>query len=402
MEHTRTKKCLLALISMVMVLALGVGAALPAFAENANIAPGTNLTTTFKKYLVMDENANVPDADFTFTITPGEAVAASGSRVIYAGDDSRVTGSPVLKVDGAGSSVSVITSFNPEDTTYTTQQDVDEVTLSENQKYAKKVVTVDFGSVKFNAPGIYRYVITETSSPQDGITPDSVTTRTLDVFVQYADAVAGGRLIVSNYILYQGTKTDAGNGTAETKDDGFTNTYTTKDLTLEKQVTGNQGDRDKYFAFTVHITGAVAGTVYNVDLANADPSPTVDGEAKTNAATLTATEGTVTAIYYLKDDQSIVIRGLTEDTKYTITEDPYTTDGYTTSHKIDGGEMVRKSSTDKQTMDNAAHKVIFTNDKEGIVPTGILLETAPYIILGLVVFAGLLALFATRRRRTNK
>ena len=104
MEHTRTKKCLLALISMVMVLVLGVGAALPAFA--ANIAPDANLTTTFKKYLVMDENANVPVANFTFKIAPGKAVAASGSRVIYAGNDSsRVTGSPVLKVDGAGSSV---------------------------------------------------------------------------------------------------------------------------------------------------------------------------------------------------------------------------------------------------------------------------------------------------------
>lgn len=398
MEHTRTKKCLLALISMVMVLALGVGAALPAFAEN--IAPDANLTTTFKKYLVMDENANVPVANFTFKITPGAAVAASGgSRVIYAGDDSsRVTGFPVLKVDGTGSSDTVITSFNPGDQTYTDRQGGDEVTLSEKQKYAKKEVTVDFGSVDFNAPGIYRYVITETPSNQDGIAHVGATTRTLDVFVEYENAVAGGQLIVSKYILY----TDAGDGTAETKVDGFTNTYTTKDLTLEKQVTGNQGDRDKYFAFTVRITNAVAGTVYKVDLANADASPTVDGEEKTNANTLTATEGKVTAIYYLKDDQSIVIRGLTENTKYTITEAPYTADGYTTSHKIDDGSIVSNSSTGEQTMRTAAHKVIFTNAKQGAVPTGILLETAPYIILGLVVFAGLLALFATRRRRTNK
>ena len=171
---------------------------------------------------------------------------------------------------------------------------------------------------------------------------------------------------------------------------------------MEKQVTGNQGDRDKYFAFTVHITDAVAGTVYKVDLTNAEAAPTVDGEEKTNAATLTAAEGTVTAIYYLKDDQSIVIRGLTADTKYTITEDPYTADGYTTSHKIDEEAIVSNSSTGEQTMGTTAHKVIFTNDKQGVVPTGILLETAPYIILGLVVFAGLLALFATRRRRTNK
>ena len=46
--------------------------------------------------------------------------------------------------------------------------------------------------------------------------------------------------------------------------------------------------------------------------------------------------------------------------------------------------------------------VTFTNHKEGAVPTGILLETAPYLILGAVVVAGLVVLFATRRRRSRE
>ena len=46
--------------------------------------------------------------------------------------------------------------------------------------------------------------------------------------------------------------------------------------------------------------------------------------------------------------------------------------------------------------------VTFTNDKQGTVPTGILLETAPYLILGAVVVAGLVVLFATRRRRSRE
>ena len=46
--------------------------------------------------------------------------------------------------------------------------------------------------------------------------------------------------------------------------------------------------------------------------------------------------------------------------------------------------------------------VTFTNDKQGAVPTGILLETAPYLILGAVVVAGLVVLFATRRRRSRE
>ena len=45
-------------------------------------------TTTFNKYLILNENAHVPDADFTFKIAPGTPVpadSASGMPAIYAG-----------------------------------------------------------------------------------------------------------------------------------------------------------------------------------------------------------------------------------------------------------------------------------------------------------------------------
>lgn len=238
---------------------------------------------------------------------------------------------------------------------------------------------------------------------QQGISNDKTNTRTLDVFVEYENAEQG-TLKVSNYILYPDTKTDTSSVEQNTKDDGFTNTYTTYDLTLAKTVTGNQGDRDKYFVFTIKITGAVEGTVYTVDLSGADERPTVDGVQQTNPETLTATEGSVTDTYYLKHGQSIVIQGLTSDTAYTITETGYSTDGYTTTYAIDGGDAVTGNATPSQdnTMNGDDHTVTFTNDKQGTVPTGILLETAPYLILGAVVVAGLVVLFATRRRRSRE
>lgn len=396
MKHKNLKKRLLALATTVMTLAMCMVTAMPAMAADTNVAPTDNLTTTFNKYLVMDEKANVPDVDFTFTITAGSAVEADGSRVIYAGNDTRVTGFPVLKVDGAGTATTVATSFNPGDATYTEKQGSDTVSLGSGQKYAKETVTVDFTNVDFNAPGIYRYVITETGNAQDGIHNDTTATRTLDVIVNYRDANAGGQLVVSNYILYQGTKTDATN--ESTKDDGFTNTYATSNLTLEKQVTGNQGDRDKYFEFTVNITGAVAGTVYTVNLLNAEANPTVGDTQQTNASTLTATDGTVKATYYLKDDQSIVIQGLTANTKYTITEDDYSTDGYTTTNDVNAADG---TTTGEKTMGANNQKVTFTNDKSGTVPTGILLETAPYVVLMLVVVAGGVALLAAKRKHSR-
>ena len=346
-------------------------------------------TTTFNKYLILNENAHVPDADFTFKIAPGTPVpadSASGMPAIYAG-----IGAPTVSV----------AAFSPDDTA-TTKVENNEVTLETGEAYAKKQVTVDFSSVDFTAPGIYRYTITENDpTSQSGVEIEGNSTRTLDVYVEYTDDSATN-LAVTHYVLQDGTD----NPNKATKSKGFTNTYTTYDLTLEKNVTGNQGDREKYFEFTVVISNAVEGTKYSVDVTtDADANPTVDGDEKTNSDTLIVGENrTVTATYYLKHGQSIKIQGLTEDTEYTISETSYSADGYTTTYKIDNGTEVASNATpsENNAMGTAKHTVTFINSKSGTVPTGILLETAPYLILGAVVVAGLVVLFATRRRRTRE
>lgn len=410
MKRTTLKTRLWALAATLLLLISLL--ALPVSAANTNVE-ATGGEFTFKKYLVMDENANVPNVSFSFSIAPGEAVDATGSgQAIYAGNDSHVTGSPSFK--SAANSVT----FSPTDKTWDSKQNDDTVTLESNQKYAKKTLTLDFKGVSFSAPGIYRWVITESraEAKPSGIDYDNSYERTLDVFVKYRDT-NGNQLEVSDYILYNSKKTD-GNSDAGSKDDGFTNTYTTYDLTLEKNVTGNQGDRDKYFAFSVKITGAVEGTVYTVDLSDAESTPNVDGTPHTNDATLIATSGSVNATYYLKHGQSIVIQGLTADTYYNIEESNYSTDGYSTAYSVEvGGDKVVQSTTSNSTGDRKMsidatepeetattgdHTVTFTNSKSGTVPTGILLETAPYLILGAVVVAGLVVLFATRRRRTRE
>ena len=416
MKRTTLKTRLWALAATLLLLVSLL--AMPTSAEN--VAPTTNLETTFDKYLVMDTNANVPNVEFEFKITAGAAANATtgSSRSIYAGDDAlRVEGFPVLKVDGTGNTTTAKVNFVAGDTTtYDRVQDGDILVLGEKEKYAKKTVTVDFNAVDFNAPGIYRYIITEkTDETQQGISYDNPNTRTLDVFVEYDDADQG-TLKVSNYILYPGTKTDTADVNDGTKDDGFTNTYTTYDLTLAKTVTGNQGDRDKFFKFTVTISNAVPGTVYDVTIPTTDAPTQNDleqGDSIDNvnldkltvgSAQAPETTGSVTATYYIKHNQSIVIQGLTSDTAYTITETDYSTDGYTTTYAIDSGSAVTSNATpsENNTMNSSDHTVTFTNTKNGTVPTGILLETAPYLILGAVVVVGLVVLFATRRRRTRE
>lgn len=380
MKQRSLKKRLVALVTTVLTLVMCMAGTMSASAANT---PATGGTTTFKKYLVMDANANVPNVTFNFSITPGKAVAASGSNpAIYAGNDSHVTGTPTVG-DAAFTTSHSTTNGLP--------TDQDDVTAG--KKYAAQEVTVDFSGVTFSAPGIYRYIITESATSQDGIHNDASNTRTLDVFVEYADAVNSGRLQISKYALQDGDSTDP----KATKSTGFTNTYTTNNLILEKQVTGNQGNRDKYFEFTVTISNAVPGTVYDVDLTGASWNSTPANPAK---LTVEST-GTVSGKFYLNDDDKIIIQGMTSDTEYTIEEADYTTDGYSTSYVLDSSTSTTSNIISAQTMGDNDHTVIFTNDKQGTVPTGILLETAPYIILGVVVLAGFVVLFATRRRRSR-
>lgn len=362
---------------IVAAFAMCASVATPAFAANTPVSGGT---TTFNKYLVMDADANVPNVTFGFAIKAGAAQEASGgSPAIYAGVDADSIAVSDASFTTSDSTI-LGTPSNKEDSA---------------QKYATKSVTVNLQGVTFNKPGIYRYVITETATSQDGITNDTNTTRTLDVHVAYA-AGSETELKVTSYALYLTAPATVEDFANTGKANGFTNTYTTHNLTLKKQVTGNQGDRNKYFEFTVSITNAVADTVYDV----ACPSP--DGDSRNEDELTVGKDGTVTATYYLKDDQSITIKGLTGGTHYTITEESYSSDGYTTTNTVDGTASSQGGTTGDETMGDSFHEVVFTNHKEGIVPTGILIETGPYILMGAVVIIGLVALLATSRRRSRK
>lgn len=375
-------KRLFSAVMSLFVLAVCVLFALPAAADD----PDTT-TFTFNKYLVMDvpdamiNETKAPPAAFTFTITPGMEVPGEG---ILAGVGNPTIGQAVF------TSTDTVTRGLPTDSQGTT---------TSGKAYATKQVTVDFSGITFPALGIYRYTITEDSSPTTDFTVDT-TSRTLDVSVGYDDNDA---LVILGYTLHTGT--GATPTDPQQKSNGFTNNFSSHTLKLEKQVTGNQGDRNKYFTFTVAISDAVAGTTYAVDLTHADENPTIGTESKTNAKNLTVeNDGSVTATYYLKHNQYIVIYGLTDNTKYTITETKDNGDTYTTSYTIDSDQPVKADDTGLQNMSSANHAVTFTNEKEGNVPTGILLETAPYIVLVAVVAVGLvlLALTSKRRSRTDK
>ena len=363
------------------------------FAADSSYAGVKGGSTTFDKYLVMDQEANVPNASFTYTIAPGTAK-------IYDVDNKKVevlagVGTPTM-TDEDTEKAGYQLVFKPTDTLNKTLQTGDQVKSfdASKQGYAKKTSTVDFSGVTFTEPGIYRYVITETGTNQ-AVTNDTNDKRYLDVYVTDEN----GTLKVSGYILHAtdsevGMKDSQGSdGTEpEGKSQGFTNTYDTSNLTFKKEVSGNQASHDKYFEFTVEIKDAVPGTEYNVDIQGATPTSgsnaaTIANNAnKTNVTKLKAdNDGKVTQKFYLQHGQYITIQGIAKDSIYTVTENKE-------DYKSDAAAVEGYKDPTTGKVASTDLKTSYLNTRDGAIPTGVIMTVAPFAAVTLLGAAGMVTI----------
>ena len=278
--------------------------------------------------------------------------------------------------------------------------------LAEGQKYALKTATLDFSKVQFTEPGVYRYILTE-SGVNQGITNDADLTRVVDVYVNDATTAEGKSLTIAGYVLHSSVDDEPNVAAGEdfgstgayvaTKSQGFTNTYDTSDLTLRKQVTGNQASRDKYFEFTLNIDKAQPNTKYDVMIDDADAT------SKTNAATIEANAGkaNVTSIttddqgkatqkFYLQHNQQVTVEGLAKDTTYALTEN--TEDYKSTANTTDAPVVDTKADTEAApvngTIASADLTTGFLNTRDGVIPTGVIMAIAPFAAVTLLGGAG--------------
>lgn len=356
-------------------------------------------TTTFDKFLVMDNQANVPNATFTYAVTAGNAKAydVDGKKfqVLAGVDAGKIT------MAGVGTNTANTIAYTPADTTAN-----DENTMVKNydkttEKYALKTATLNFSKVQFTEPGVYRYIITESGTNQ-AITNDADLTRVLDVYVNDASTETEKKLTIAGYVLHSNENDEPDVAAGEnagstgtyvaTKSQGFTNEYDTSDLTFKKEVAGNQASHDKYFKFTVKITDAVKGTVYTVDVTGADD------QSKTNAATIAenagkenvktmtvGADGTISQDFYLQHGQEIKIQGIAKDTKYDVTEEKedYKSEAKAVTGYTDdvSGKIV---STDLKTS--------YKNTRDGVIPTGVIMTVAPFAAVTLLGAAGMVTI----------
>ena len=399
-------------------LAAGLVAASSAVSFGAyTYEPVAGGTTEFNKYLIIDAGDNTPAAEFEFTIAAGQAatynVAGKKMEVLAGLDADKITISNAVFTSGQDASAEATGSDLH-------RTDREKVKFEDGEKAAVSKSTIDFSGVSFPEPGIYRYIITETANADNaakGIIHDDDTDRVLDVYV-IDNGEGEGTLEVSGYVLHKDVSDVAMNGTngsvggeLEDKTDGFTNEYESKDLAVKKEVKGNQASRDKYFEITVQATGLTATDKYTVSLAADDDASTTDGNADatsgTNAATIAANAGKenktevtgaelATGVkFYLQHGQSIAVRGLPQNAVYTVTENAE--DYKSNPAEVTGYTDATTGTIGRIAGDNKAAKTSFQNQRDGIIPTGVILDSAPFIMI-IVLAAAALVLSAARKK----
>ena len=160
------------------------------------------------------------------------------------------------------------------------------------------------------------------------------------------------------------------------KSDTFENTYSAGTLTVKKNVTGNLGDKNKEFDFTVTFA-APKGK---------DWTPAIDAS---KGATMVEGDP-MSYTFKLKHDAMATFGNLPEGVTYTVTETPV--DGYTTTSTVEEGKGKIVAGT---------NEVTFTNNKSGDIDMGVTTENLPYVLLiGFVVLAGA-ALLIKRKAHNN-
>ncbi|MGI6012638.1 MAG: DUF7601 domain-containing protein [Ruminococcus sp.] len=333
----RTKKLLAGIIAATMMFSMSA----TAFAADGSPQPQEGTVTITKDYIASNDDGVVSPADtFGFSISLVDVTDAG--EEIAEGDIPVPTISDVVYAEGAAG--------------------------SEHSKADIEITLPNYDSV-----GIYTYAITENSSNTAGVTTDTGT-----VYLKVTVTNQDGQL-VCNTAVRKGS-VDAVDKIGE-DDTAFENKYEAGTLSIKKEVTGNLGDKEKYFEFKVTLT-APEGKNVNSTI-KVGETPYVD-----NPEAIVIGQETT---FHLKHGDTLNLSNIPYGVSYKVEE--IAADKYETT--VNGSEV----SSAQDTFDGD-ELLTFVNDKTGDVDTGINMDSLPYIL----VFAGvavIAAVMIVRRRRID-
>lgn len=233
-----------------------------------------------------------------------------------------------------------------------------------------KTKQIEIQLPKYDSVGVYTYIIHEVAGNSAGVT-------------YYGDAILLRVTVIEQdgKLRIAAVHTEDPESTGEGKKDDFDDLYSAGELEVHKDVEGIMGNKDKYFEFTVQLTGE-EGKTYQ------DSYAITGGSYDANPASIEIKPGETTeATFYLKDGDTIHIENLPYGVEYKVSETPVA--DYVTTETGTEGEV-----------DEAVEQANFTNTKGGTVDAGVVLDSAPYLFT-LTGAAGV-GLLLTLRRRHQK
>lgn len=334
MKQNKAEKLLAGVLSI--SLAMGVSV-MPAFAASGETYADMDSVVIKKNYELANEGTFSPAETFSFDI--------EADNVTDASDDITPENMPMPTIGTV--------SYRRGEAGSTTKT---------------KEIKIDLP--EYDSVGVYTYIIHEVAGHSAGVT-------------YYGDAILLRVTVIEQdgKLRIAAVHTEDPESTGEGKKDDFDNLYSAGELEVHKDVEGIMGNKDKYFEFTVQLTGE-EGKTYQ------DSYAITGGSYDANPASIKIRPGETTeATFYLKDGDTIHIENLPYGVEYKVSETPVA--DYVTTETGTEGEV-----------DEAVEQASFTNTKGGTVDAGVVLDSAPYLFT-LTGAAGV-GLLLTLRRRHQK
>lgn len=380
----------------VVTAAMCFGVVSPAFAAPIENENGV-YELPFVKEIKMDENVNLPEMTFDYTITA----------------DTDVPNTYMPKITN-GTDATAITQIESTDLTKGTADGNGVVTYATN---GYEIVLPTAEQYAAMGAGLYTYTITENcdynKADNETVTHGTQTYK-IEVKVENTNSTdpTGDVKVTGIYVSVDGETYDTSNdklGEVKfTTEYAKTSTETEGALTIHKDVTGGMGDKIRDFQFELTFTRFPNGATQanNIKITGIEEDESLHG--------LTTVSTGTKYTFDLKDTQEIVITGLPIGTKYTIAEVGNSMDGHTPSAVITtGGVEGSNNPGSKDTTltvnavvgdkvadaENADNEAVFTNTRDNITPTGLFIDNLPFILLIVVGAAGIGAYMVSRRRR---
>ena len=437
------KKLVLFFLALTLVLSVSVGAlatsTIPAldndgvngeFTQPDKAEPQGNAVLIYKVINVFNQSStavNAPTITYEYTIAPA---TVSGLTVTDAGGSLHATQNEVTGQVKAGVGSPTISGTTDKTPTSSSTFEAGKLVLTPSVELEasasgaenKFPLKVDFTGVTWPGAGVYRYVITETTSADTkkaaGIA-EAVTTKTnyMDVYVM--DAEEGSGYVVYGYVLHTDNTNNITPSTSKSSKIAADDNYYTFDLTISKTLVGDNANKTHKFPFNVDFTNseitAVIGLIQNTETGNG-----ITATAPSNAAVSSLDVSTTNL--QLADGASVTYIGIpvgvgeekTTVTVYEINDVVGTV--YGSTYKVDTGnetgyKQLSWVSDENANQSNLAtvtpaavnahdgdstHTIAFTNTLELISPTGVVLRIAPY---ALILGAGIVLLLISRRRK---